>query len=286
MLPRVFDYTNYRLFLQERFEAEKATSQFSYSVFAQRAGLKSRSFLRLVISGRRNLTEDSIRRISTGFAFSPLENQAFASLVRYSQAKDLETRQKHWEEFLKTSSQERKSFRVRDDYMYLTRMAYPILSVLLRQEHISHDLENLSRLSGLDSEKLKEGLTTLSNLGLITEIRPGHYKASSPTCSTSDDLPNMAIRTFHKNVLSKAAESIELPTNQREFQTVLMALRPEDVAYLRARIRSWADEVDHTYSGSQKGSTQIYALNFNLIPMTPSFIQAPGLVAEEDPTGT
>lgn len=285
-MPRIFDYTNYRLFLKDRFEAEKTASEFSYSVFAQRAGLKSRSFLRLVISGRRNLTEDSIKRITQGFALSDLESKAFACLVRYAQAEELETRQKHWEKFLQIASVERKSFRVRDDYMYLTRMAYPLLSVLLRQEHISHDFENLSRLTGLDLESLQEGLEILCNLGLITEIRPGVYKASTPTANTSDDVPNIAIKTFHKNVLSRAAESIELPTPQREFQTVLMALRPEDVAYLRSRVRAWADEVDHTYSGFQRGSTQIYALNFNLIPMTPSFIQTSRSVAEEDKTGT
>jgi uncharacterized protein (TIGR02147 family) len=67
--PDVFQFTDYREFLKGFYEWKKAQGEFSHRVFAHRAGLKSSSFLRLVLTGKRNLSPDGITKFNIGLGF-------------------------------------------------------------------------------------------------------------------------------------------------------------------------------------------------------------------------
>ncbi|MCK5023834.1 MAG: TIGR02147 family protein [Candidatus Aenigmarchaeota archaeon] len=56
--PKISSYLDYRAFLQDLYQYKKATDgDFSFATWAKKANIKSRSFLRLVIVGKRTLTE-------------------------------------------------------------------------------------------------------------------------------------------------------------------------------------------------------------------------------------
>lgn len=87
--PSIFGYEDFRRFLKDRFAAEKrANPAFSYGVLAQRAGIPSRSHLKLVINGKRNLTPDYLKRYAKGFRLAPEEMECLHHLVEWNQARD------------------------------------------------------------------------------------------------------------------------------------------------------------------------------------------------------
>lgn len=52
--PNISDYLDYRKFMLDSYNfKKKSTKKFSYSRWAEKAGFKSRSFLRLVMLGDR-----------------------------------------------------------------------------------------------------------------------------------------------------------------------------------------------------------------------------------------
>jgi uncharacterized protein (TIGR02147 family) len=60
-MPNIFNYLNYRDFLKDYYEEHKAKSPcFSYKYLANKAGFKSKSFFHEVITGKKNLSKDSM----------------------------------------------------------------------------------------------------------------------------------------------------------------------------------------------------------------------------------
>ena len=59
--PNVFEYTDYRAFLQDLYTERKARG-LSHRWLAERAGLSSPSFLKAVMDGQKNLAPTTAKR--------------------------------------------------------------------------------------------------------------------------------------------------------------------------------------------------------------------------------
>lgn len=87
MMP-IYQYTDYRRLLKDLFsELKRRNPRFSYRVFNRLAGIKSSSFLKLVMEGKRNLAEEGIAKVIRGFRLVEAEARHFELLVRFNQAK-------------------------------------------------------------------------------------------------------------------------------------------------------------------------------------------------------
>jgi uncharacterized protein (TIGR02147 family) len=83
----IFNYLDYRIFLQDLYKALKLLSNgFSYRSFARDANLASASYLKLVMDGKRNLTEDSVEKFVTGLGLKNEEAEYFRVLVKFNQS--------------------------------------------------------------------------------------------------------------------------------------------------------------------------------------------------------
>lgn len=83
----IFAYSDYRHFLSDYYKTKKAQStKFSYRYFAMKAGFSSASYLKLVMDGKRNLTECSQEKFVNAIGLSEKESEYFNSLVGLSQS--------------------------------------------------------------------------------------------------------------------------------------------------------------------------------------------------------
>jgi uncharacterized protein (TIGR02147 family) len=270
--PSIYDYTDYRLFLKSSYEYEKSNGDFSYSVFAERAGFQSRSYLRTVITGKRNLTANAIAKIIFGFKLDLREGEAFRALVHFNQCQKFEEKHHYWELFLKQRPK-KNNFLCADEYHYLARMAYPIMLVILKQKNIVNDVNELSRLTNLSISEVEEGLKTLVKINALTKTEAGEYQTHDYVLRTKDDVANVAVQKFHANILEKAKQALDLPTSKREFQSLMLALSESEFAQLKQRLKDFMDDVEEHFSGSKEKSEKVYSVHLNLVPITPDFIR-------------
>ena len=100
-LEHLFDYDDFRKFLQDYFEEQKKMrSVFSHRFFAAKAGFSSSSYCLNVIRGRFNLTPKSIEKISKAMEFEPLQKTYFEALVQYNQAQQVDERENAWNQIV------------------------------------------------------------------------------------------------------------------------------------------------------------------------------------------
>lgn len=89
----VYDYEDYHDFLRDWMESKrKSKGGFSFQVLANRAGLKSRSFLRLVSLGEKDLLHATALKLVGALGFDERETEFFLALVGYNNSVDLKDR--------------------------------------------------------------------------------------------------------------------------------------------------------------------------------------------------
>lgn len=268
----VYNYSEYRTFLKDTFLFHKEKNGITFGKFAQQAGIKSRSFLRLVISGKRNLSEESARKVAVGFQLTQKETHGFLTLVRSNQASSISEKQVLWNTFLKNKPKDERFQIIRDSFSYLTKMKIPVLLMILKQTGILKSEEELCKLAGLPSKDLQESLQTLRRLNLVGQGTETTSLGES-LLATTDDVQDVAIQAFHKNMLKEADSKLELPVDQRFFQSVLFGLNENECSEIKEKVLHFLNDLETTYGGRKVDSERIYAFNLNLIPLTHEFIR-------------
>ena len=76
--PDVLHYSNYRTFLQDYYEFKKAEQPvFSHRYFAQKAGITSPNYLKLVMDGKRNLTKKTLLKFAAALGLKGMRAEFF-----------------------------------------------------------------------------------------------------------------------------------------------------------------------------------------------------------------
>jgi uncharacterized protein (TIGR02147 family) len=272
--PSIYNYTDFREYLKDFYNYKKTQGYFTHATFAERAGFKSRSYLRLVLTGKRNLSQDAIVKFIHGLELNKQEVKAFTALVSFNQASTTDSRKFYWEAFIQLQPQSDKLERVIDEYKFISQNIHPALMVVLRQKHIKKDIETLAQIFEVKKDAIQECLNNLVELGFVKRIGEDQYIASEVIIKSTTNVRSLAIQTYHKNALQSASEKLSLPIEEREFQSNIIALGKEDFEFLRTKIRNFMYEINDVFSKHRPTSEKIYTLNLNLTPLTKSFIQS------------
>ena len=191
--PRIWGFVDYREFLRSYYEWHRRYGNLSHAIFSKRAGLKSRSYLRLVLTGKRNLSPDGIQKFTKGLQLTPYEAEAFTALVNYNQSSDPRARDYYWDMFLKLKPKAQDTADLNGENLILSKMVFPVLMVLLRQSHIKSDVHSLADVIGKSPEKIQEAIEQLIELGMVERSAEGGYTVSVNSYKTMSDYPNSAI---------------------------------------------------------------------------------------------
>src|SRR3954471_1697029 len=100
-MPNLYAYLDYREFLKDYYQERKnASPVFSYKSFANKAGFKTKSFLKMVIIGKKNLSEESLQKVAKALKLDAKATSYFEDLVAFNQAKSLKLRNQLLEKLL------------------------------------------------------------------------------------------------------------------------------------------------------------------------------------------
>jgi uncharacterized protein (TIGR02147 family) len=230
-------------------------------------GFQNRSFLRLLLTGKRNFTQASVELLIKGLKLNSSEARSFAALVEYSQARTILER----ENALSKLSRKKTSHLapIRDKYRFLSSHLIPRLFVLLSWPEIDQSDEALAKQLKVSVEKLRDDLETLQRMGLITRSEKADgsplYEKSFQTFDIKDDMGDLALQSFHKKSLEEAIHALEANPSTRWYQALLLPLTQDEQTELKSRITHFLDEVLAKYQGETAVDRTVYQLNLSLI---------------------
>lgn len=268
--PNIFEYSDYRKFLGESYTYFKAHfRQFSFRYFSRRAGFTSPNFLKLVIEGKRNLSADSVPRFADALKLSRAESEFFAHLVEFNQSKSPSLRAERARQMLQCKGFQKIHPLQQAEYAYYANWYYiPVRELALLPEFV----EDAKWIAGKIFPAISEGEATkalrdLEALGLLTR-RDGRLVQAQRSLNTDNEVSSSAIARYHKDMLSKAADSIEaVPRANREISAACVPLSRAAAAKIKARIQEFRREI-LVIAAEDNSPETVYQINMQLFPLS------------------
>jgi uncharacterized protein (TIGR02147 family) len=246
--PSIYDYLDYRGFLKDRFlEIKKKNPLFSYQSFSRLAGARSTSFLKLVMDGKRNVSDEGIGMISRGFRLSEPERKFFESLVRFNQARVHDEKDRYFRELAKNKRLLAVRPMTAAQYRLLSHWYYVAILELVRVPSAGRkDAGWLQRRlrPAVDIKDVKAAVDELIDLELLArDSRLGLVRRET-VLATEDAVRSLSSVNFHMQMSSLAAKAVsEQKSREREFTTLTVVTSESAFQKARDEIRWFRDHL-------------------------------------------
>ena len=143
-MPNIYNYLNYREYLEDFYnERKKGDSTFSYQVFADKAGFKSKSFIKLVINSRKNLSKASIPKINRVLKLKEKAFSYFCDLIAFNHAKKLSERNRYFQRLSGYNQRNRAKMVLAQQYDFYQKWYHNTIRELVAQVDFNEDYAKL-----------------------------------------------------------------------------------------------------------------------------------------------
>ena len=224
--PNIFRFDDYRVFLADCTVHSKKTRNYSMRKFAQQAGFGAPNILRLIIDGKRNLSEKSIAKFSSTLKLSEDESLFFQDLVLMNQAESPSERLRHYQRLVR-HPRRRKAVPLEQAQLgFFRHWLSPVIYEMVQLPTLKPDAEWISAQFEPPPPvaEVKRAMHDLLAVGLVTEQQGGSWSQSAADVVSPQNAWDLHLYAYHEQALGKAADALDsLSASQRDFHVLTIA---------------------------------------------------------------
>jgi uncharacterized protein (TIGR02147 family) len=268
----VFAYLDYRAFLRDYYLEKKDRRGLSYRAFSRRAGLRSPNYLKLVIDGERNLSDEMAARFAKAVGLEGDAAAYFGELVRFSQAKTTPERNDSYARLTGYRGYRRAQPLELAHAAYHSTWYLPAIRELCARRDFRDDAGWISRAlwPSISKAEAASGLQTLLDLGLLVRDDSGRVVQGEPLLSTGPETRGLHIRNYHRTMMQCAADSMDtIAAKDRDISSLTLCLSRGGLARLKQRIQRFRRELLEIAT-LEEDPEQVVQVNFQLFPLSRS----------------
>lgn len=270
--PNLFDYYDYRDFLQDFYHFhKKRNSAYSYRLFARKAKLGSPNYLKLVVDGKRRITDRTLYQFSRGLGLTRDEEKYFRELVMYQEVSDPDSKDQHLKALLKYQEKQRTPTPLTESRSRaLTDWHHLVIRELVATKSFKEDPSWIAkRLGGKITEsQAAESLELLLKLRLLRRNLDGKLEQCEPLLTSSGEVPGHLLKSLHRFYLRKALASIfSVLPEKREMSGLLLAIPANRMKDVKEEIKEFRKKLNRKY-GMDKNAEEVFFAGLYLFPIT------------------
>ena len=268
----VFDFTDYRKFLQAFYVMEKALDPtFSYRVFACAVEMDA-SLLLKVIQEKRHISPKSVEACVAFFRFKEAKGEYFREMVAYGKAKtdaDIRIHFEHMQKMRPASCRELDEVQ----YRYFQTWYYPMirsaLDVFDYRGVADADALGDACIPKLTAAQVNAAVEALLSLGLATKKPNGRVVPTIAHVRTGERWCSACISEYQGSIAELAKQAISnTPKENRDISTLTLAMDSTQIQKVRRILAEARKEIVNVVNGMpSEVCDSVYQLNFQLFPM-------------------
>ncbi len=267
--PVVFSFLDHREFLRSWYDWKKAATRgFSYRSFARNAGFSSMSFLRDVIEGRRNISEDSVEKFVAAIGLVEDAAEYFRELVRYNREADVDKRSQYFRRLLLLQARREFSPVRQAQAKYYSDWVNIVVREAACLERFQGDPEKigLAIRPAVPASQVKDSIQLLLELGMLQKTKEGCYKTSTPRL-VPGDIDSAIVRGAKRQMLLHALNRLDTEGNQdTHISSVTLTVSTHRLAKVTEQIRQFRLDLLADTASDESPQEQVVQINFQLIP--------------------
>lgn len=264
----LLQYDDYRSYLKDEL-VRRVQENPRYSLRAFARDLKvSPQRLSFILNRKKGLSGDAAALIAYKLGLSDEEKSFFCDMVALAHVKSQEAKKMIALRMQKSRGGPNRyqtlaleAFRVISDWYH-----YALLE-LTTTKNFKSDVNWIARRLGISVHEVKQAIERLKALDLLEETASGKLKQTGENLTTTHDIPSDAIRSFNKQILTKALEALSQQTvEERDFTTITVSTSPRQLKKAKELIRDFRRSLaEHLESGDK---TEVYTFSMQLFRLT------------------
>jgi uncharacterized protein (TIGR02147 family) len=271
----LFEYQNYRDYLKAYYNEQKAEKKsFSYRSFSKKAGIQAASFLFYVIEGKRNLTKNSLLKISGAIGHTREEADYFENLVFFNQADNIHDKTLYYSRIVEV----RKPFFMQtiplDRYEYYTVWYHSVIREIVTFLDFRDNYSQLGAalIPPISGKQARESIVLLEKLGFIERDHDGLYHQTENVIGVRPvPSDSFVIEKFQMEMLQVALKAFEnITIYDRMSSSTTFSISEETFKLFKMKAREFRKELAEI---ARLDSAQecVYQLTMNLFPVSRRF---------------
>lgn len=270
--PQLLEYEDFRAYLGDFFEFTKeGNPQFSYRKFSAQIGFASSATMKLIVSGKRNVAEESIQKIIKGLKFNRIEAEFFEALVYFTQAGEPSAKKRFFDRMLRI--RKTSGMKVLDpnyhDY-FLNWYCVPIRELVNLKdfsenpEWIAHKLR-----PSITVAEAKKAWSLLVDMKMVTKDGEGRWRQSDLLLSSGLYNNSDLLTRFHEEMLKLATAALwKIHGKEREAGCVTLSIKKDKVDAAIKRLIQFRRDFLATYDCAEGDGDLLFHLNMHFFPVS------------------
>ncbi|HKP94322.1 MAG TPA: TIGR02147 family protein [Fibrobacteria bacterium] len=267
-MPDLFAFLDYRKYLDAYYTEQKARNKaFSFQSMAWKAGFRSKSFFKEVISGKKNISPASVFSVAKALGLQGEAFSYFEALVAFNQARTVAEKE-HW--FRQASGFRKRgksSLVAANRFEFYSEWYHNSVRELVTWFDFKEDYARLGRRlkPAIGAAQARASVRLLLKLGLI--VKDGKcYRQTDPAITTGEEVLSAAVGSFHLKNMGLAAASLDaVPGAERDISCLVAGLSPRGFAKVKAEIQDFRKKLIELIRNDDPAS-RVYHINFQLFP--------------------
>lgn len=269
----VFDYTDFRKYLSDYYEAMKAEKPgFSYQFLANKAGFLNKGFVYNIIQGKKVLSKSNTFKLSQALGHNRFETEYFETLVTFNQANNLNERNYYFDKLNQLQNKGKKKSEAQvirqDQYEFYSKWYHVMIRSIIDMYEFRDDFKWLAKMvyPPISLKQAKQSVTLLKKLGLIEKQKNGIYKVTDKCLTTGNTVLSLAVQNFHVECAELAKRTLhEAPSGKRNITGLTLGISEETYNRICEEIQQFQQNII-TIANSDEGADRVYQFNFHLFP--------------------
>jgi uncharacterized protein (TIGR02147 family) len=267
----IFSYQDFRKFLREWYLSSKEKYGFSYRVFSRLAGFTSSNIFKLVMEGRRNLTEDSIKKFAKGLKLSRAEAEYFRTLVLFNQAEKHEEKNLYYQKLIRTQRVQELQPLIQDRYEYYSTWYHPVIRELVVAKDFDGTMEWIARRlePEVSAAQARKSIELLERMHFIKKDPETHrWSQDAPLVTSGVESDQLVLLNYHRSLLELMKEQVgRVPQAERDVSALTLGVMKDRLPQLKKRIQEFRREILQMVS-EDHNPDDVVLLGIQLLPVT------------------
>ena len=267
------DFLNYQDYFAAVYKEHKEwyRGKWSYVQFTKSVGLGQCNTMLLVIQGKRNLSKDSIKKISKALGVVGVKREYLECLVTLQVAKDESERANILEELWKIRAKAMgeqfsgKKLQFFSDWIHVA-----VLEILRLKEDISTEEQLLKRIRHkVRLDRVKKSVVLLKELGMIEkEHDTGFLKVTTQSISTGSEVRGLVFLLYHRQVIELALTSLTQDlAAKRDISAITIPINVSQLAEVKELTKNFRRQLAKL-SEAADSAEEVYQVNIQVFPLT------------------
>ncbi len=269
-MPELFTYIDYRKFLKDYYEEQKAKdAKFSHRYFTMKVGFSSSGYFSDVLAGKKNLSGAFMLKFAKALKMGREEEEYFLNLVSFNQAKTLEEKNRFYEKMM-TTGKVKVDLLDAGQHEYISKWHYAAVRELLHYHDFGDDFKDLGRRLDppIPAKEARKAIELLTTLGLIARDDKGNWRPTSANLKLGSGFDTFSLANHHRSTLELAVRALDaFPVDQRGFSTLTLPLTADKIRKAKTAIKNLRMYLLALSENGAKAD-RVYQFNFQLFPVT------------------